>query len=304
MAGHPELFAVVVNWNLKEDTIRCAASLLAGGVAAGHVIVVDNGSTDGSAEAILGYFGGDVRLVRLDENLGFTGGVNHGVRLALECGAGWVLLVNNDTEVDPGMVPALLDAAQDGYSLLGPAIYYYDDPQRIWFFGDLLLPGTLFTRGLFRGRVQPKLGEEPVEVHFLSGCGLLVRREVFETAGLFDTSLFMYGEEVDFCWRARLAGHRLAAVPGAKMWHKVSRSARRDRPRARFLRVRNQIWFYRRYALQPQRGLMWAGSGLRTLVLAAADLLRGDRELAGVHLRGWQAGWGLNPPEYPANTQI
>lgn len=304
MSPSSALYSVVVNWNLKEDTIRCVQSLLAGGVPAGQVIVVDNGSTDGSLEAVRARFGGAARVHSTGENLGFTGGVNQGIRLALQAGAAWVLLVNNDTEVDPGMLPALLAAAGAGFSLLGPLIYYMHEPERVWFFGDRLVPGTLFTRGLFKDRLRPQMGQDPVEVDFLSGCGLLVRREVFETVGLFDTSLFMYGEEVDFCWRAKLAGHRMAAVPGARMWHKVSRSASRDRPRARCLRVRNQIWFYRRYAGPLQRGIMLAGTGLRLLGMASTDLLRGDPGVAAAHWRGWWAGWGRKPPQYPANTQI
>ena len=84
MYGVSDLFSVVVNWNLKEDTIRCVQSLLAGGVPAGNVIVVDNGSTDGSLEAVRSRFGDQVRVHSTGENLGFTGGVNQGIRMALE----------------------------------------------------------------------------------------------------------------------------------------------------------------------------------------------------------------------------
>jgi GT2 family glycosyltransferase len=293
----PDIVTVMVNWNLKDDTIACVRSLLAAG--GGRVVVVDNGSTDGSVGALREAFGAAVTLVESGENLGFTGGVNLGVGRALGMGAAWVLLVNNDTVVADDFFAALSAgmAAAPEFDLYAPSIFYFDAPGRLWFFGDRLIAGTLFTRGLYRNAELPAGLPPAVAVDFVCGCGMLARREVFERAGGFDTSLFMYGEEVDFCWRARLAGFRMAVVPAAKMWHKVSSSAGKDKPRYRYLRVRNQAWFYRRYSRGAQVLLMGAGGSLKAALTGLADLARGDWGLIPPLLRGWRDGWFAALPE-------
>jgi GT2 family glycosyltransferase len=83
---------------------------------------------------------------------------------------------------------------------------------------------------------------------FASGCAMLVRSSVFEQIGLLDPSLIMYGEEVDFCWRVRKVGYKIACSTKATLWHKVSTSAKKDQPNSRYLKARNQIRFYRNYS--------------------------------------------------------
>ncbi|MFV2044004.1 MAG: glycosyltransferase family 2 protein [Anaerolineales bacterium] len=287
------IYSVLVNWNLKDHTLTCVQSLVDAGASVDHVIVVDNGSTDGSSEALRQSFGKDLHLIINDENLGFAEGSNLAIRHALTQGAEWVFILNNDTIVAPTVFDELASASAENeeYVILSPLILYHDEPDRIWHLGGKLIPGTLITRSLYKGHMD--LGNLPplVPVDFVSGSGMLVRREVFETIGLFDTAYFMYGEEVDFCWRARSAGYRLACAPRAKMWHKVSASASRDPDTTRYLKIRNQIRFYQRYANPPQRLIMLAFTLARSLVLAFRDLLKGQPDLIVPLFEGWADGW-------------
>jgi GT2 family glycosyltransferase len=287
------LYAVTVNWNLKQDTLECVASLLAAGVPMGHVIVVDNGSTDGSTPALHERFGDAIHSIESSKNLGFGGGCNLGIEYALDQGAEWILLLNNDTVVAPALLVEWLRAvaAHPDYAIIGPLILEHHAPDRIWYLGDRLVPTSLITYSIARGQIDTGRLAAFIPVDFVCGCGMFVRREVFEQIGFFDPSFFMYAEEVDLCWRARAAGFRLACATQAKMWHKISISADRDRPMTRYLRIRNQILFYRRYARRAQVPLLFAFTLLRSLRVALCDLAHRQPGLIAHLVRGWADGW-------------
>jgi GT2 family glycosyltransferase len=287
------LYAVIVNWNLKDDTLACVESLVAAGALLKHIIVVDNGSSDGSPQALRERFGTVLSLLEGRENLGFARGNNIGIQYALDHAARWILLLNNDTHVARTFLTELAQVVDQDqhFSILAPLILYHDFPDRIWYLGDRLIPGLLFTHSLCRGQKDNRYLPTLLPVDFITGCAMLVKREVFERVGLFDPALFMYGEDVDFCWRARVAGFHLAVAPRAKMWHKVSTSSNRDRQSSRFLRTRNQNRFYRINSRGVQVPLMLALSGLRAFALALADLVHGRRTLIAPLFRGWIQGW-------------
>lgn len=257
-----------------------------------QIILVDNGSTDGSVEVIRQRFGDQVNLICNPTNLGYAPALNQGIQYALQNGAEWVLLLNNDTVVAPDFLKGFSFhlASKVGYAILAPLIYYYSDPSRIWYLGDSLIPGTLLGWSRYRGKKISKL-PEILPVDFVSGCAMLVRRDVFEHIGLFDPELVMYGEEVDFIWRARLAGYRCAAITSARMWHKVSLSADRERAQTRYLRVRNQARFYRRYANNIQFPFLYIFSIVKLILTAFRDLFKGQRELIIPLINGIMDGW-------------
>src|SRR5262245_21225912 len=123
----------MVNWNLKQDTLDCVASLFAAGALAGQVIVVDNGSIDGSVQALQQRFGAAVQVIESGHNLGFAGGCNLGLAYALERQAKWVFILNNDTVVDPALFAEWERAASSGagYAIIAPLILYFNAPDRI-----------------------------------------------------------------------------------------------------------------------------------------------------------------------------
>jgi GT2 family glycosyltransferase len=287
------LYSILVNWNLKDDSLACVDSLLAAGATPGQVIVVDNGSSDGSAQALRERFGAAVHVIESGRNLGFAGGANLGIRYALDQGAAWIFLLNNDTVVAPSLFAEFqrASAASAKFSILAPLILYYDMPDRIWYLGDRLVPTSLITYGLYRDQIDTGQLPPLVPVDFICGCGMLIEREVFDTIGLLDPSFFMYAEEVDFCWRAHAAGFRIGCATRAKMWHRISVSADRDRPMTRYLRIRNQIVFYRRYARWYQAPTLFAFTLARALRIAIGDLANHQQILVPPLVRGWADGW-------------
>jgi GT2 family glycosyltransferase len=291
------IFGVLVNWNLKEDTIACIESLRAAGMRDGQIVVVDNDSQDDSTVAITNWFQDAVIQIRSDRNLGFTGGANLGLAYALEHGAEWVFLLNNDTHVSPMIFTEFSRAAAETphFDILAPIIFYHEQPERIWYFGDRLIDGTLLTRGIYRNQGEPVDLPRIQAVDFVSGCGMLIHRVVLETIGMFDTSLFMYGEEVDFCWRARLHGFRFGTVRGAKMWHRVSTSADKIPVKKRYFKTRNQCHFYNRYGSLWLRLFLIGYTFLRSVIMGGASIIRREDEPILPYLNGWFDGWFRYP---------
>lgn len=290
------IYPIIVNWNLATETIPCIESLLTAGAAPGQIVVVDNGSQDDSVAQLTARFGQQIHVIAQPTNLGFAGGNNLGIQWALDAGAQWVLLVNNDTVVAPTFFQDLLAAAAQhpAHQIIGPLILYYGEPNRIWSLGDRLIPGTLITRRLWHDVLMPEALPAFIEVDFLNACCVLIQRTVFEKIGLLNATYFMYGEDVDFCWRARRAGIQLGCATQARIWHKVSRSTGVYHPQARYWRISNQIRVYRQYAQRWQLPLMFGFTLVRSLALAALDLWQKRTMLALQTLRAWRDGWWRN----------
>lgn len=289
----PIIYPIIVNWNLAGETIPCIESLLTTGIPAAQIVVVDNGSQDDSVARLTARFGDGIHLISHPTNLGFAGGNNIGITAALQAGAEWVLLINNDTVVAPTFLQELREAVaqQPDYPIIGPLILYFDEPNRIWSLGDRLVPGTLITRRLWHDEPVPDPLAPFIPVDFLNACCLLIHRTVFARIGLLDASYFMYAEDVDFCWRARRAGIKLGCATKARLWHKVSRSTGVYHPQARYWRITNQIKVYRTHARRWQLPLMFGFTLIRSLKLAAVDLSQKRTRLAQQTLRAWRDGW-------------
>ncbi|HWP83428.1 MAG TPA: glycosyltransferase family 2 protein [Bacteroidota bacterium] len=220
---HPLVYVILVNWNGKADTLECLSSLQKVHYSNARVLVVDNASSDGSVEAFRSQFP-SVELIENSVNVRFAGGNNVGIRHALERGAEYVLVLNNDTVVDAMVLDELIRTAESDPSIgmVGAKVLYYTDPQRIWFAGGRIhwWSGWIAHEGI---REMDRRQHDIVkDVDYLTGCCILAKREVIEEIGLFDERFFMYGEDVDWCLRARRAGYRLVFQPKAKVWHKVS----------------------------------------------------------------------------------
>lgn len=219
-------FIIIVNWNGRADTLECLASLRRATLAHVQTVVVDNGSSDGSASAIRSAFPA-VTVLEAGKNLRFAGGNNLGIRHALAQGAERVLLLNNDTTVAPDFLVHLTRtlAATPGAGVVAPKILYYSSPATIWYAGGEVSfwTGTMRHTGI-RATDGPAFGAVR-DTAYASGCCLLASRSVFEAAGLLDETFYIYTEDADWCLRVRRAGYRILFVPDARVWHKVSVSA-------------------------------------------------------------------------------
>lgn len=280
----PRVAVIVLNWNGKALTLDCVKSLLELRAPNVETVVVDNASTDGSAEAVREAFGDRVSVIVNDDNLGFAEGNNVGIRYALERGADFVLLLNNDTVVDADLIDCMLrpfDGAAD-IGVTGPKIYYYTPRDQIWFAG-----GEVFLwRGVSRhiGIREKDRGQfdQRRDVDYVTGCALMAKREVFESAGSLDPSYVAYYEDVDFCMRARRAGFRIVYVPDGKVWHKVSASTGGQMSRRKIARKLKSTWkFFRRYA-RPWHWLtipfFFAVDVIRIIVLVVTGRIRNTEQ--------------------------
>lgn len=251
----PRVGVVIPIWNHQEDTLECLTSLQAVTYPNVDVFVVDNGSTDGSADIITAQFP-SVDLSILKENQGFARATNVGIRRALERDAQYGLLLNNDTVVAPDMISALVDAAQGlpRSGILTPRIMYYGG-ERIWSMGSRLRPVTFDMPDFGRSRCPGFSLETLVPVDVILGCGMLVKRCVFERVGMLDERFFFYYEDLDFSLRARHAGYELWAVPWARMWHKVSESTKQNHYLQAYYMASSSVYFYSKHVKGKTRWL-------------------------------------------------
>ncbi|MEM7034124.1 MAG: glycosyltransferase family 2 protein [Chloroflexota bacterium] len=244
---NPHIFIIVLNWNRPDDTIACIDSLQQLHYQHVQIVVADNGSTDDSVQRIRAY-SDQVAIVENEENLGFAGGNNQGIKYALQQGADYIMLLNNDTVVAPDMVDHLLQAfhSDSNLGLVGPSIYYMDQPEDLWFTG-MNFPFNIY----FIGRhllVYAKEAEKKIDVGFISGCCMLIKTSVIEKVGMLNEDYFMYYEDLDFCLQVQYGGFTLAYISAAKMWHKVSASSGgKSSPMKQYYQVKSSIFFFRQH---------------------------------------------------------
>lgn len=301
MSSTPIVAAVVLSWNRREDTLACLESLEAATYPALRIVCVDNGSSDGSADAVATRFP-DVLVRRLSANLGFAGGMNEGIRAALEDGAEQVFLLNNDMLVEPGFMEPLVAAlsVDRGAAAACSQVVFAGSPDRTWYAGARFRP----RRG-YHGR-HVRYGEPPLPpsapaytTERACAGAMLVTRSVLERVGLFDDTLFAYGEDVDWSLRARSHALHVLVVPASVIRHEVSASSGGESsPATIYYNLRNGLVVSERWA-----PLGRTGTTMRRVeaVLAhvAQSLLFSPRRLES--LRAVRAGWrdfrrgGLGP---------
>ncbi len=218
--------AVVLNWNGREDTLGCLQSLESVERLRGRIIAVDNGSVDGSVDAIKTAFPG-VELIEAGANLGYAGGNNLGIRRALDQGSDWVVLVNNDATVEPDLIDGFERAAalRPDAGVLAGKVYFQDRPTTIWFAGqrfNLLLGYSGKARG-YEQADGPGF-QQVVDVDRAVGALMAISRPALERVGLLDEDLFAYVEDAELSLRVNRAGFAVVFAPDARAWHAVSSS--------------------------------------------------------------------------------
>ena len=256
----PRVTAIVLNWCAESDTAACLESLAASRYDALTVLLVDNGSPDGSGDRLHARFP-RVPYLQTGANLGYAGGNNRGIEWAMERGAEYLLVINDDAVVDPDCVARLVSAAEEtGAAVAVPRIAYFDEPTRIWYAGGMLSPMRALGTHL---RQDERIGSRPetrARVTFACGCCFLARAGVIAKVGAFDESFFAYVEDVELSVRLVKAGYEIVYEPRATVLHRIAPAARetpfqirqRDRNRRRLVRlhygpaerVRFAAWFY------------------------------------------------------------
>ena len=236
------VYIIVLNWNGKDDTIECVESLQKINYDNYRIIVVDNGSEDDSVFEIKRLFPG-VKIIENKKNLGFAGGNNVGMKYAVENKADYVLLINNDTTVDEDFLTELIEVGEsdEKNGLLGSKIYFHSEPNRIWFAGGKV--NRLRNKGTHLGLDEIDSGQydKISEVDYLTGCCLLIKREVIEKIGVLAEDYFLYYEDTDFSARAKNVSYKIMYVPRSKIYHKISRSTKPGSSNYIYYHVRNGL---------------------------------------------------------------
>jgi len=237
---------VILNWNTKDYLRKFLPSLLASceGMDAG-VAVADNASTDGSVEMLQREFP-EVSIIALDNNFGFTGGYNRALQIV---DAEFFVLLNSDIEVPKDWLRPLVDW-MDGHphcGVCGPKLLSYDRRNSFEYAGAaggyLDRYGYPFCRGRVLSRVEQDRGQydSPEDLFWVSGACLMVRSSLWKALGGLDARFFVHMEEIDFCWRAQLAGYTVTCVPASFVYHIGGGTLPATSPRKLFYNYRNNL---------------------------------------------------------------
>lgn len=292
VSGARPVWAVVLAFGEYEYTRECLRALLALDPPADRVLLVDNGSPDGTPERARAEFPG-VEVLALGENRWFAGGVNAGLSRALGAGAGSVLLVNNDLVLERGALGVLTGAleADPRRGAVSPKIFTFEPPDRIWFAGGTVQRGFALIRHRGLGKKDDALigsGDGPRPVDYVSGAAALLSRNALERTGLLDESYVIYVEDVDWSARARRAGFVLWYEPAARAWHHVSvTSGGGLTPLKAYFRLRSGALYLTRHAARWERPLAWGAYGAWTAALFARAALARDVATARALLLGF-----------------
>lgn len=222
---HPKIIAVVLNWCGEGVTTHCIRSLLSSDYPHLSTLLVDNGSPDGSGERLRSSFP-EVEFLQTGQNLGYAGGNNLGIKRGLERNADYILILNNDTVLDPCAVSKLVETTKNPDGPVGgiaPKILYHDDPERIWYAGGEFSPIKGLGLHWRNGELdQPDGAEDTCKITFMTGACCLLSAEALRVLKGFDEDFFAYVEDAELSLRMRQAGYTMHYQPAARVFHHCS----------------------------------------------------------------------------------
>ncbi len=267
----PLVISVILNTNRRDDTLACLESIKAQSYRNHKVLVLDNASSDSSVEAICAHFP-DVEILELKHNHGYAGNNNVGIRAALERGADWVFVLNEDTILDQDCIAQLIASSEQDHSagIVGPMVYHYDEPTVIQSAGGKL---DRYWEARHIGQNESDQQQFPNTryVDWVSGCAILVRRAVIEQVGMLDERFFYYWEETEWCIRTKRAGWHIVHVPQAKLWHKGVQRDYQPKPSVAYYNTRNKLLMMKKHQAPP---IVWAMTWKRNLQTALSYSIR------------------------------
>lgn len=245
----PGVAIILVNYNGFKDTVECVESLCKVDYPNYRIVVVDNGSNRKPDKSQIKYLRKYTHYISLNKNLGFSGGNNVGVQWALNNGYQYVLLLNNDTTVNPQFLNVLIHTAesQEKVGIVGGKILFYQPPHRIWFGGGML--NKKYGNGSHERYNQINTADtgNTRRVTFLTGCLMLIPRNVIFDVGLLDEKYFLYAEDTDYCCRVMNKGYNLWFCDSSLIYHKVSASTGEGSARTQYYMIRNSLYLSRKY---------------------------------------------------------
>ncbi|GBE16975.1 N-acetylglucosaminyl-diphospho-decaprenol L-rhamnosyltransferase [bacterium BMS3Abin15] len=239
MVNSPKIFIIILNYNGESTIKQCLNSVFQMDYPNFEVVVVDNNSSDGSLELAKGFFP-KAHFIKNEKNVGFAAGNNVGVRFALEKMADYVFLLNNDALIKKDTLLKLVDAAEKDKNagVVGPVIFK-GNTDDIWFAGGeikWLTMRAVHDNSGVNSRVNS------FKTQYVSGCAMLIKKEVLKKTGLLSEDFFLYYEDVDFCVQAEKNGFYSLIVPGAEVFH-FEKSEQNKKSKTYWLVISGLIFF-------------------------------------------------------------
>jgi len=246
----------MLTWNQKDVTLEGLSSLLGLSGVPFRTILVDNGSNDGTVEAVREKFP-QVEVLALPENVGFCAANNRAAEIMMkDPKIEYFFFLNNDIEIEKDCLKHLVDFmdSRPQAGACGPMVYYHESKETIWAAGGRIFTDLMWFPPIMRGK-RDKGYKRPRQVDYVHGCSLMVRRSVIEKLGMFDERLFIYHDEIDWCLRMKNAGFEVWVVPRAKLYHKVSQLVGQHSPMMIYYTARNKLlvwWKHGRFLDLPK----------------------------------------------------
>ncbi len=294
----PKVYVAVLGYNHAADTVECLHSILASDYPDLPVVFIDNGSEEADFQKVVDEVPG-IDVLRFPDNVGVEHGFNAGMIHGLRAGAEYVLIINNDTKVDPGAIRLMVEAADRDpkAGIVVPKVFYYDHPEAIWSAGSRFraFPPTIVhkkTTGPDDGRF-----DKEIELDCACTCAALLRTSMLKDIGLFDTVYHVYCDDYDLCLRASERGYKTCFAPESRIWHKISMSTGANTPNPSYWRTwgRSEAIFCRKFRSRYPWHLGWAH-----LAYVAVRIIA-ERQYYGIKpfLEGMRAGRTAEIPPEP-----
>ena len=290
---HPSVAIILLNYNGENDTIACIESIKKIDYQNYKLFLVDNNSEKKSKKILEEYCKEnlEIKFIKNLENNGFSAGNNIALKEALVSDFDYFLLLNNDTEVKKDFLSKLINISElnKNAGLLTSKIYFYDKPNIIW---HAVCKFSWIGGG--RPLQYKELDKYPYDnevkkTEYVSGCVMLIKREVVEKIGYLDENFFMYYEDTDFSLRAKRAGFELLYVPDSHIWHKVSQSTKKvmTYPIVHYYHIRNALLLSKRQAPKIILGGIYTWSALHFIKqILKLVILPKKRESSKMIMRG------------------
>lgn len=298
-----KICVILVNYNGQKYNDNCLASIFASTVADRiQVVIVDNGSTDGSLKSLQDTWGGEkrVHIIPLNVNSGFAKANNVGIRWAMEQGMNYYLLLNNDTEIAGDAIEQMWKCHKEKGCIVTPKIYYADQKDVLWSAGGRFTP--VIKKPVQMGCNQKDFGEfsKNRDCDFANGCAVFLDRTILEKTGLLDESFFLYYEDTEFSMRAHKMGIPIYYCAQAKVYHKVNGSTKGNQSEANVYYITRNWLIYVKLHLGWRRILFWPYFILNRLVWGFLWLLQGKPQMIGAMCSGIKDYfvWRDRPEEY------
>jgi len=244
---------VICNWNKRDFLDRCVSSVINSSFRELDIIVVDNASTDGSANLIRRNYGSKVQVIENLENLGGAGGFNTGIQLALEKGYKYIHLLDNDVVIHPLAIKHLYEYMElhDDVGIAGSLIYSLDQPDCIQEAGARIDFNNFNINLNYSGFINASNIKQEIECDYVPACSMMIRTEALKKAGTMDPNYFIYWDDIDLGYRIKNAGYRIVSYTPSIVWHKKGASTKTNTFSTYYF-WRNRIHFFLSYLKNEQ----------------------------------------------------